>query len=984
MPIDARRPSPRLRLILAMVALAAVLASVPAAAQGVADEANLLFRRGAQFFKVGKHEDALLSFLGSNRLVRNKNALFNIGLCYLRSAQYSEAFRFFSEYVKEPLTEVEQATVRKYVEEIRPRLALVKVTSTPPGAAIFIDRKDLGARGTTPSTFALAPGPHTIYVELPAHANEQSAVQAVTGQEAALALPLRRVLGTVEIVGSPADAEVRVDRDHGPPGGVIPARLRLSPGRHALYISRDGYHSARSDIEVTGGSSARVDVLLEKLPPAPGKLVVNANRRGALVLIDGQPAGLTPAILDVAAGRHRVVVTSEDYASFTREVVIAPGERLGIDARLSFASEAEVAVASKMLQRVEDAPASITVLTADEIQAFGYRTLGEALRGVRGFYLSDNRQYEYAGVRGLSPPGDFNNRFLLLADGHSLNDIWAGASFIGHDFSPDLDDIERIAVVRGPGSALYGTGALFSVVDVTTFGRQDHRLELGLAGGSVGEVYARISGAQELGRAGRMRLAASTLYSPRGASFTDPDSGGEIAENDGERAINVNGKATAGNFTFLGRYNTRKKYLPTTAFGIVPGTGLAYVSDGRAFFETRWERKVKPGVHLTIRGYYDHSDYHGRWPYEAEEPDQLEVLPDSAIADWLGLEARAVAELGERWRVVAGAEGLYAPRVHMEAGPGPDLALDDTRSFGVVSAYALAEARLLPNLTLSAGVRGDYYSLISSSAVSPRAAVVWRPYGRGTTKLMFGRAFRAPTVYELYYHDGGESQIPSDHLSPETIYSYEVEHTHAFGRRFFATVSVYLNDVRGLIGTGEVPEGAVVNEIGCPTGGCVWYTNVGHIATLGGEVELRRTWGADGSVAVAYALQRSRNLEQREDGTTAPFFGWSSVPISNSPEHLAYLRFARPVIGRLLVVGAELNYASSRLDRDLITRTDNMLLCNLTLSGQFREAGLKYSFGVYNLFDWRYRVPLSDDYSESQLELPQAGRAFVAKLAAAF
>jgi outer membrane receptor protein involved in Fe transport len=965
------RPNGSLARVLALVAVAAAALPQAALGQGVADEADLLFRRGAALVRAGKLDEALLAFHHSNRLARNRNALYNIALCYLRTGQHREAFRYLTEYEREPLTDAERAAARRHLTELRPHVALLAVTSTPPGAVVYIDRKDLGARGSTPGTFAVTPGPHTVLLELPGFTAATRPAAAVLGRTQAVEVPLAVLLGAVEVQGQPATAVVRVDRDHGPPHGVVPARLALPLGRHTIYVSQDGYRTARSDVEVLRGRPQRVDVALERLPAAPGKVLVEAERRGAIIELDGQAVGVTPALLDVPAGRHRLRVLAEDYAPFAREIVVVAGGQQRIDARLSFASEAEVGAASKAVQRIEDAPASVTVVGRDEIAAFGYRTLGELLRGVRGFFLSDDRMYQNAGVRGFGPPGDNNNRILVLADGHVTNEVWSGAGFVGHDFAADLGDVERVEVVRGPGSVLYGTGAFFGVIGVTSRTEQETRFELGTGAGGLGEVYGRLSGAQALGQSGGVRLSASTLYSPRGMSLTDPASGAAVADNDGERAVTVGANARLGDFSFIAKYNDRKKYLPTEAFGITPGTGRAFVADARGFLEARWEKAVVPALRLTVRGYYDHMAYAGQWPYS---PTAAEDLHDAGSADWLGVEARARLALGERLAVMAGVEGAYAPAVHMRADQAGTVSLDEDHAFQMASLFALIEGRPLHELTLSAGVRGDYHSN-SGWAVSPRVAALVRPYARGITKLIFGRAFRAPSVYELNYHDGGVTQVPSQGLGPETIWTGELEHTHAFGRRVFGTASVYYNDVRGLVGLG--PAGADPRVPCTNAAGCVQFGNRGHIGTLGVEAELRRTWGHDGTIAVAYAYQRSRDLD------LGPFLGAGATRVVNSPEHLAYLRFGRPLLGRLLVLGAELTYAGERRDRDGGT-TGRMLLGNLTLSGRFRDSGVRYALSVYNLFDWRYGVPVGSEYGAAQLTVPQSGRTFLATLGAAF
>ena len=91
--------------------------------------------------------------------------------------------------------------------------------------------------------------------------------------------------------------------------------------------------------------------------------------------------------------------------------------------------------ASAYAQKITEAPASVSIVTSDDIDAFGYRTLADVLRSVRGFYVTNDRNYSYLGVRGFSRPGDYNARILLLVDGHRMNDNVFGSALLGTEFA---------------------------------------------------------------------------------------------------------------------------------------------------------------------------------------------------------------------------------------------------------------------------------------------------------------------------------------------------------------------------------------------------------------------------------------------------------------------------------------------------------------------------------------------------------------------
>ena len=103
------------------------------------------------------------------------------------------------------------------------------------------------------------------------------------------------------------------------------------------------------------------------------------------------------------------------------------------DEEILFQDLPSVFGASKYEQKTSEAPAWVTLVTAEEIEAYGYRTLADILRSVPGFYATYDRNYSYLGVRGFLRPGDYNSRVLLLVDGHRTNDNIYDSTFYGNE-----------------------------------------------------------------------------------------------------------------------------------------------------------------------------------------------------------------------------------------------------------------------------------------------------------------------------------------------------------------------------------------------------------------------------------------------------------------------------------------------------------------------------------------------------------------------
>ncbi|WP_224363496.1 TonB-dependent receptor domain-containing protein [Hyalangium versicolor] len=954
----------------ALVALSLLFAPSLALANNTADEADVAFELGNEAYAKGNYNEALRSYFNSYRLVPNRNVLFNIARCYEAQNRFNEAYRYYDDLLAgEPLPDEDAAEVRRALERLRPKVALVRVATTPDGAEVYIDRADLGSRGRSPQTLALSPGRHTVMVKKEGYRPAEASVVVSRGRSVSQDFALALITGTVELSGTPAGAEVRTSSE-GAALAQVPGKLNLPPGQHVLYVRAPGHASAQIVVEVPADGTVKVPVALGPQARPTGRLVVTANRDSATVRVDGKPAGFTPTVVTLPEGEHILEVESLEVRPLRQEVTVVADQEVKIHAELRYAPP-PVRAASKGLTSVDEAPASTTVLTQEELRSFGWRTLAEAVAGVRGFFLSDDRTYTYVGVRGFSPPGDLNTRILILWDGHSMNDVWAGQGYAAHDLSVDLEEVERIEVVRGPGSALYGTGAFFAVINVVpreSLGVERH-VEVTGAVGALGTTGLRASAGWEDGQNRSVLLSAAVMRAT-GAETTLLDPTTRVAGLDGERTLGGSLYARLGYLTLMGRINSRVKEIPTGPFGSVIGAKGTQSLDTRGFFEARYERVLSDSVDISVRGSFDMSRYRGDRMYEDSKDDADEELTresEGGRADWVSAEARIRLALFDGNHLTVGTEGQGQLRVEQESyGTGGGVPLP-TKTRTLLSLYLMDEWRLHPRLILSAGLRADKYLDLDSLPITPRLALIGRPYSGGLTKLVAGRAFRAPNVYELFYQDFFATQRPAEGLSPETITTFELEHSHDLTDELRLTVAGYHNRISNLVtlAVDDLPTPLCGEPVG--TLQCVLFQN-SSTTTL--------AWGAEAGVH----WQPGRFL--------LVDLSYSYVTLRHVLDEVQHAKPAHIVSGRMLLplgtgevrLAAQATYQSARNSDEDGPKIGEALLLGVGLSGEFSR--FRYFAGVQNLLDAQYRLPVNSE--TSAMPVPQYGRTFTLQLTGSY
>jgi outer membrane receptor protein involved in Fe transport len=955
----ARRAVTALRIFIVVTLI--LLAGRMARAADVADEAQFHFVRGNQFYRLGQFDDALSEFYASNRLVPNRNVQFNIARCLEQLKLYDEAFRAWSELLRTSPPASERTAIEGSIDKLRPHLALLLVTSEPPGAEIYANRRDLGSLGSTPKLLALPPGKVTVILELPGFRPVSVPVELARGAKRDLTPVLERIFGALAFRNLPEAAVVRTGTSDGPVLQRGPGTARVVPGRHVLFVSAPGYGTARIEVDVAPDAATSVDVPLSALPAPVGAVVVRANVDGALVRIDGREMGFTPAVIEgVLSGERQIEVSREGRETFQTVATVRQGERTYLDVRLRRQAP-EITAATKSLVRAEDAPASISIVTADEIRTLGYLTLGDALRGIRGVITSNDRTYEAIGFQGLSPPGDYTKRVLVLVDGHPYNDIIAGQGYVGHDLDVDLENVERIEVVRGPGSVLYGTGALFGVINVVTRRpapgvHADVATQIGTLGMNDGRATASVrEGSAEV-------MASGAIYDATGdRKFTWSD-GSVAALADGERAKHADLTGRVGPLSLRAGFNDRTKTVPTGVFATRPEAGTTY-RDERAYAELRLDLPIK-SARLEARAAYDNGQFQGHY-LQLPTPGgpTIDYAADDFHAQWatgelrLGLPALA----GHHLTVGGEAQEQFEVRQRSFDSTGASYFDSDAKE-RIVSGYLVDDWTIGRRLRVNAGLRADDYTKSFGATLNPRLAVIAQPYARGNTKLLLGRAFRAPSAYERFYNDMGVTQIAAGTLAPETILSAEIEHAHAVDDDLHLVVAGFAHQLSNMIVLAPTAGNAEVFQ----------FQNISdRVRAYGAEGEVRWEPGAGTLVAFAYSWQQARVYAS--DG---------AHPLPNAPAHLAALRVIYPLVGSFLRVGNEIivDVARHTADGDL---APDAFTWNLTLSGEHRPWRLRYFAGIFNLLDDRGGYPVGTEVG-SGLTVPRYGRTARLGLAFAF
>lgn len=599
----------------------------------------------------------------------------------------------------------------------------------------------------------------------------------------------------------------------------------------------------------------------------------------------------------------------------------------------------EVTGASRFAQRRSQSASSVTVVTAADIRAFGWRTLAEALTSVKGLMVASDHTYSYLGVRGFFAQGDYNTRVLLLIDGNRVNENVYDMAFLGTEFPLDLELVDRIEFIPGQGSAVYGANAVFGVVNVITREASRTGLEASLSSGTGRHHIVRVGGTHRMGdgslivSASRTRARGPAIYLAE--RDNPPDSDG-VARNDFERRESLYLAGDHGPWRTSLVHADRKKGVPTYV-GFAFNDSRSYFRDAESLLDLRWEDEVAPRTSGHVRWFMGHYDFTGEYA-----TDYTPVINrEEAIGQWWGLDARLLSAYWRGHTLVAGVEFQKSTRQGVKS-----FDLDEARTTywdlmnrsTRTSLYAEDQAALGDALTLTIGARFDHIDG-ASHEWNPRFALNWRPQPQLVVKAIHGSAYRMANRAETVSTIGK--------LRSETVRGSELALEWQPGSRSRLSLSWYRNTANHLI-TG-----------GLDTASGIWYyRNIGQLKASGQELEYEQRFVSGATLRANTTLQRARDSGE--------------LPIAQyAPHRIANVLLAMP-LGGPWTAGIDVNAASRR------GQAAGYGVLNLTLSQRLGTPGVSFSAGVRDVFDRRPDDPGNDPVAQPRIA--QVGRAWTARM----
>jgi outer membrane receptor protein involved in Fe transport len=490
-----------------------------------------------------------------------------------------------------------------------------------------------------------------------------------------------------------------------------------------------------------------------------------------------------------------------------------------------------VVTATLREQSTLDAPASIQVVTGADIRARGYRNIKQIMNDVPGFNDVSDTNEEVASVRGVFT--STTNKVLTLVNGHRMNDLMLGRyntdQFLG------MDAVERIEFIRGPASALYGSGALVGIVNIITKKGADLSAgQVRLQGGVYGQEASASWGRQLVGYDVFFNF---TYLDQQGQTLDQAAELDAFTRNVGPAGMTFSTGDRAPGEIYVGRYRQNMSGLFT----------LRSENSSLALRAAHFRRATPRGSNgafydyemETLKPAYTENDFFGDYQYNWNiGKNKITFNPsihffsyyEQSFITWgvnrVGGNGQRSGTMGEytnyqmkltyerqvhdTLNVIGGLDGLMARFYRSDAitSQTPSLMGNNILlrpmsytapgNWFLGGAFAQAVFTPIQQVALTAGARFDTFEDEADARLTPRVGVVVKPVDALAIKLLYGQSYLAPMWAHTRANDGNFYIDPNVKLKPETFTGYNL--IVAYGdKKANVTADFFYNQVEGLI-----------------------------------------------------------------------------------------------------------------------------------------------------------------------------------------
>ena len=667
-----------------------------------------------------------------------------------------------------------------------------------------------------------------------------------------------------------------------------------------------------------------------------------------------------------------------NIASFSAEA----GELVqleGVELEALYGDEEFVSIATGSSKPIYKAPAVASVITAAQIKAMGARNLNEVLETVPGLHVgvsAINRLDSVFSIRGIHT--GFNPQVLLLMNGISFGPPLTGS----HPtlFRMPVSSIARIEVIRGPGSAVYGADAYAGVINIITKNASAIDTEIGGRIGSFNSkdvwlLHKQSFAGWDLGfsfewqasKGDNDRIINSDYQTVLDSAFGTNYSLAPGPLSTGYDIFNTMLDLSKNNFQFR-FWNWHLVDAGLGAGGALALDPVGSQDEDLYLIDASYSNNniaENWGVNVNLNYIYQKSDIflmlNPPGVYPSTDPPGFFPFPDGVIGKPGGVTQQVGFDLSTSY------SGMKKHRFRLGLGiKYQEQDTSEVKNFGagVVSGaltdvsntpfssipdasrniYFLSvqnEWQFAPDWEMTTGVRYDHYSDFGST-LNPRLALVWSTLHNLTTKLLYGRAFRAPSFQEQFA-DQNPVTLGNPDLDPETIDTIELAFDYRPTFDLQTTLNLFGYRADGLIE--YVPSG----------GGTNTAQNARDQEGYGFELEAKwdatDQWLITGNYAWQYSIDRA-----------------TGDRIPDAPGQQAFLNMDWKFYPKWSLY-SQINWVGSRqrMTADTREKVDDYFLVDMTLHREAIMAHIDLNVAVRNIFDEDAREPsdgikIIDDY----------------------